>query len=291
MVIKEQLGWVAADLVADKSWMIEYTDDSTALAAEVESRLDAGPGFALVTGVPVAGLSDEDAARMAPELVRSFGVPLVQGPEDSPTFGWLVRDEGSRRFHPDGSFVEGIYTSKSRDSLDIHNDGAMSPYDHEVARFALLCLGSASSGGESILISTHTVVQILCDEYPEALARLRRSFGFERRHVAHAGQKPVLWAPIIDDSGPTLRVRFNRQRVEMAPAVTGVALTDEDIHALDVLDSVLHRAEGQFRCVLNPGDLLIVDDNRIVHSREAFVDDPASGQRRCLVRVLLGARI
>lgn len=288
MITSGSRGWVAADVSEDRSWTIDYVPDREKLAAVVLEQLEAGPGFALVTNVPAGNLDPAEAAVQAPELVRFLGCPLPQGPQDAPVLGWLVRDEGSRRFRGDGGFVAGIYTSKSNDQLDIHNDGAMSPYGHEVVYFALLCVGTARSGGESILVSSHLAVHRLQAEFPAQLDRLRRPFAFERRHVAHAGQDPILWAPIIDDSGPRLRVRCNRQRVEMAPSLTGIALTDEEVDALDALDSVLARPDGQFRCRLGQGDLLVADDNLIVHSREAFVDDADAGQRRCLVRVLVG---
>jgi hypothetical protein len=271
-------------------WQIPYTADDALLNAAIREQLELGPGFALVKDVPVGGLTEAEVCELAPRLVGFLGEPLLQGPPEATTLSWLVRDEGSVRFRIDGTYQAGVYTSKSHDQLDIHNDGAMSPYGHEVAYFALLCVGSPKTGGESVLISAPAVVQCLASDFPRDLDRLRRPFAFERSHVARAGQDPILRAPIIDDQGPRLRVRLNRQRVEMAPVLTGIPLTEQDISALDALDSVLWREELQFRYTLQPGDLLVVDDNLVIHSRESFVDDPTSGHQRCLVRVLLGRR-
>jgi hypothetical protein len=271
----------------DDSWRVSYTDDHHALAVQIMRRVDGYPGFALVTGVPVDDLTPEQACVFAPELLKSVGDPLPQGPEGAMTLGWLVRDEGSSRFRSDGTYRPGVYTSKSADDLDIHNDGAMSPHGHEVDMFGLLCLGTASAGGESTLIRTHAVIDVLRRERPREFERLCQPYAFERSHVAQSGRAPVMWAPIFDLGGARPRVRCNRQRVEMAPAITGVPLDAGDLAALDALDEVLGRRALQHRLTLARGDLLVVDDHAVLHKRGAFTDDPAAGQRRCLVRVLL----
>lgn len=274
----------------DYSWQVPYTDDHHALANQIMRGLDGFPGFALVSGVPVDDLPPEQACVFAPELLKSVGDPLLQGPEGAMSLGWLVRDEGSSRFRADGTYRPGIYTSKSADDLDIHNDGAMNPHGHEVDMFGLLCLGTASAGGESTLIRTPAVIDVLRREFPREFERLCQPYAFERSHVAQSGQAPVMWAPIFDLGGARPRVRCNRQRVEMAPAITGVPLDASDLAALDALDEVLGRRDLQYRLTLARGDLLVVDDNAVLHKRGAFTDDPAAGQRRCLVRVLLARR-
>ncbi|MDG4826936.1 TauD/TfdA family dioxygenase [Asanoa sp. WMMD1127] len=276
--------WSAAEIAAG-DWTIDHRDDVDGLAAEIRDVLERGPGFAAVTGVPVDDLDTACARALA--IVGVLGRPLPQGPERAPTLTWLIRDEGTSRFAADGAYEKGIYTSKSHDDLDIHNDGAMRPHGHEVDLFALLCVEAAMAGGENVFVSSGAVIDALRADFPRAYERLCQPFAFERSHVAYAGQDLVSWAPVFDLAAPRPRVRWNRQRIEMAPPVTGVPLTADDVSALDAMDAVLARPELRFRHTLARGELFVVDDARMLHGRTSFRDDPAAPTGRCLVRVLL----
>ena len=101
------------------------------------------------------------------------------------------------------------------------------------------------------------------------------------------GQAPVSWGPVFEEVGGRLRVRYSRPRIEMAPALSGVPLTSEDVAALDALDEILSRPDLQFRHILSPGEFLVVDNHLVMHGRSGFTD---VGRQRCLVRVLLARR-
>jgi hypothetical protein len=283
-------GWCASDLDRLSFSRIPYVADRSSLTTALVQRLDDGPGFAIVTGVPLDGLSLEEACDAAPELLSELGEPFLQGSRESARFGWLIRNEGSIRSEPDASHRDGGHMSKSGDHLDIHNEGAMRPYGYEIDLFALLCVESALEGGETILVSARTIIDVLRREHPAHLDRLRRPFAFERAQVTQPGQAPVAWGPVFEEVGGRLRVRYSRQRIEMAPALSGVPLTCEDVAALDALDEVLSRPDLQFRHMLSPGDLLVVDNHLVLHGRSGYTDDGGAGRRRCLVRVLLERR-
>jgi hypothetical protein len=280
-------GWRRDDFPEPSVWTVDYDDDHRRLAGALLERLDGGPGVAVVRGVPTAHLTVGQAQSLAPDMLCHLGEPLLQGPLHAGTYGWLVRDEGASRFTDGRRFSEGVYTSKSRDHLDIHNDSAMHAYGSDFDYFALLVHRAARSGGESVLVNARTVYATLAQEFPRAWERLRRPFAFERRHVIRSGQAPVSWGPVFSEVGGRLRVRCNRQRIEMAPALTGRPLTADDVEALDALDSVLARPELRVTHLLREGECLVVDDHEVLHGRNAFDDHADPGLRRCLVRVLL----
>jgi hypothetical protein len=267
-----------------------YVADRSSLTTALVQRLDDGPGFAIVTGVPLDGLSLEDACDVAPQLLSELGEPFPQGPRESARFGWPIRTEGSTRPQPAASGRDGVDASTSSNHLDIHNEGAMRPYGYEIDLFALLCVESALEGGETILVSARTVIDVLRREHPAHLDRLRQPFAFERAQVAQPGQAPVSWGPVFEEVGGRLRVRYSRPRIDMAPALSGVLLTCEDVAALDALDEILSRPDLQFRPRLSPGDFLVVDNHLVLHGRSGFTDDCGAGRQRCLVRVLLARR-
>jgi Taurine catabolism dioxygenase TauD, TfdA family len=127
-------------------------------------------------------------------------------------------------------------------------------------------------------------------EHPEHLKRLRWRFAFERAQLTLPGQAPVSWGAIFEEADGRLRVRYNRPRIEMAPALSDVPLTREDVAALDALDEILSRPDLQFRHTLSPGEFLVVDNHRVLHGRSAFTDECGAGRQRRLVRVLLARR-
>lgn len=194
-----------------------------------------------------------------------------------------MRDEGVNRFDSDGNFRQGVYTSKSRDAIDIHNDGAMEPYGHQIYISSLLCVKAASAGGHNVLVSALAVLDIMHREYPEHVDRLRHPFPFERGHVTPKGGEAVIFAPVFDLSRPALRVHWNRQRIEMAEEITGVPLSPSAMEALDALEEVIMRPEVQLTHILRPGELLVINDDLVLHGRSAFSDNVT---RRCLVRIL-----
>lgn len=277
----DEQGWLASDL-ACLSFSIPYVADRSSLTTALLQRLDDGPGFAIVTGVPLDGLSLEEACDVAPELLSELGEPFLQGPRDSTH----TRPLGNS-YH---AGARAWLANQSGDRLDIHNEGAMHPYGEEFDLLALLCLESAVEGGETILVSARTVVDVLRREHPVHLDRLRRPFAFDRAQLTQPGQAPVSWGPVFEEVGGRLRVRYHRQRIEMAPALSGVPLTCEDVAALDALDEILTRSDLQFRHILSPGEFLVVDNHAVLHGRSGFTDDGGAGRQRRLVRVLLARR-
>lgn len=259
MSFNEQARLLGPEALADRHlWTIPFDSDYTALAIELIGRIDQGFGFAVVVGVPVQEITPTEAQSLAVDMLKNIGEPLLQGPIGGQTAGWLVRNEGVNRFNEGERYQPGVYTSKSPDHLDIHNDAAMQAYGNDPDYFALLTHRRAMHGGESILVSSHVIYNILSRENPKALQRLMKPFAFERQHVAHPGQEPVSWGPVFRRTRGELRVRWNRQRIEMAPSLTGVQLTKGDLAALDAFEKAACRSKIQFRYLLQQGECLVV---------------------------------
>jgi hypothetical protein len=283
-------GWRAERAPSPTGWRVDYQGDQEALARELTRRLDGDLGFAIITGIPVSGMSLPQAQEFAPRMLSGLGQILPQGPVSALSPSWLVRDEGSRRFDGTGQYNQAVFTSKTRDSLDIHNDNAMRPYDREFDCFALLAYRKAKFGGESVLVHARSVYAVLEKEFPDELDCLRGSFPFERGHVIYSGQAPLIWAPVFEEVGDRLRVHCNRQRIEMAVRAFELQLGDKERNALDALDLVLARPELRISYLLDEGECLVVNDHEVLHGRTAFQDYDDATRRRCLIRVLVRRR-
>jgi hypothetical protein len=280
-------GWKRDSFDSPDAWQIPYDDDYSRLTDRVMARLDDNLGFVVIKDVPTDRMSLDGVQDLALRMLAGLGRPVRQGPVRRSRLTWLVRHEGLSRFTPDGRFQEGIHTSKTRDGLELHNDSATRPYGTDFDFFALLAYRSAKSGGESLLVNARTVYSVLRREFPGELARLRQPFAFERRHVTNHGQNPISWDPVFTEAGKRLRVRCNRQRIEMACELTDAPLRSEERAALDALDNILARPELRITFTLQEGECLVVDDHDVLHGRTSFIDHQAQDQRRCLIRVLM----
>jgi hypothetical protein len=135
-------GWRASDLASLSFSRIPYVADRSSLTAALVQRLDDGPGFAIITGVPLDGLSLDEACDVAPELLSELGEPFLQGPRETQT-----RPLGNSHQARGTAWL----VDQSGDHLDIHNEGAMLPYGNETDLIALLCVESALKAAKQFL--------------------------------------------------------------------------------------------------------------------------------------------
>jgi hypothetical protein len=152
-------------------------------------------------------------------------------------------------------------------------------------------------GGESIVVSGQAVHDLLAARAPRVLEVLARDFWWECRGFSDDFfRAPVLFFGA--DGGP--RFRYLRDYLESAHRRRGAPLDEEQLWALDALDSALELSELQFRCTLAPGEILVLDDLRMFHGRTSFSDfleapppdreAPGAPSRRCFERLWISKR-
>jgi hypothetical protein len=150
----------------------------------------------------------------------------------------------------------------------------------------LLCVRPASSGGVSRLASSVMLHRVLKEENPGLLEELCRPLPNDRRGEEQPGQPP--WSEIPVFSNPEdedFAVRYLRrfimgsQRHPDAPR-----LTERQVAAMDAIDEILERPGFSLDMELAAGDLQLINNFRILHSRTAFADGSAG---RLLLRLWL----
>ncbi|WP_328622533.1 TauD/TfdA family dioxygenase [Streptomyces sp. NBC_00354] len=206
-------GWVRESFASSREFRLPYARDHEALARRVRDALLDGPGFALVTGTPLATMSTGQAQEFGVSMLRHLGEPLPQGRGADTALGWLVRDEGVSAHTDDRRFHEDAYTSKSRGYLHLHNDRAVRPFGQEPDVIALFTHRRARQGGASVLVDGWTLYRLGRAEFPDLLDRLGTRFAFDRRHVTPPGESPVVWAPVFEQADGRIRVRCDDRRV------------------------------------------------------------------------------
>jgi len=138
------------------------------------------------------------------------------------------------------------------------------------------CLKAHPQGGRSMLVDGFTVASRLRAESPEAFELLSTvPIGFG----AVVGEQDDWRAQgrviSVSADGVVEGIRYNGNSIDQLD-LPG-ELIEPMYTALQRFESILYDRDLWWRPLLAPGDLLVIDNHRVLHGREAF--DAASGER------------
>jgi gamma-butyrobetaine dioxygenase len=139
----------------------------------------------------------------------------------------------------------------------------------------LHCLENSVEGGQAVMLDGFAVAEALRDRHPEAFATLTR---VRWRYANTAKTTDYVWhEPMIrlDARGELLEVRI----ADFLRGPLDAAFEDIEpaYEALMVLQRLLRDPAFAIRFTYAPGDLVIFDNRRLLHARDAF--EGASGHR------------
>lgn len=295
--------WRVADLDRDRNWVFTVDDAARAhltravkqayvlerpLMDYTRQDIDLGPagpviaaavaeahcgrGIALVKGLPRAGLEEKEFEFLNWAIGLHSGVARPQG--KATQYISPVRDAGTDYRSASGRG----YSSNTK--LDFHVDGA--------DLVTLGCYNTAKSGGMSMVTSSLTALAVLEAERPDLAEVARRAFHFSRQNEQADDEDPYYSQPLFDEAEGRIFCKWNRNRVQSAHRIEGVPeLTKSQRETMDVLDAILQRPELMFTMHLEPGDLQILNNHTMLHSRTEFVDHDEPQKKRLLCRLWL----
>jgi alpha-ketoglutarate-dependent taurine dioxygenase len=222
------------------------------------SHLQNGFGIVWLTGA-VADLDDLERKNAHWVMMSFLGEPLPQN-EKGDRYVYVV-DEGQRlsaggRYH------------QSNEGGELHTDSPQ--YEQPPEVISLVCVQPAMEGGESKLASAYAVHNSLLRDHPSRLPLLYEAFHFLRKPTTN-----TTVAPIFTYDGKHLGCRYLGEYVRSGYAMQGetLAVTPKG-EALAALDAALSRADAVVELSLAAGDVLVLDNQRILHGRSSFRDDP-----------------
>jgi len=254
-----------------------------ALAARVRAMLRTS-GFAVLRGLPLDDFSESQTRILYALLGAQLGTIVPQ--TVSGTILYSVRDEGVQLEKEYGR--PGIRTSKTSAAFAFHTDSPSRLAGHTPDYVALLVLRTARSGGESALVSGYAVHEIIRQERPDYLARLYQPFWVDRRAELPPGEEPVLPVPVFHTEDKFV-VRYLRFYIHKGHEVKQEPLGESDLNALDFLDSVIHRSGMALLISAERGDIQIVNNKTLLHSRAAFEDHAGPELKRHYLRMWIEA--
>jgi len=236
--------------------------------------IDRGQGFVLLRGFPIDLLTPEATELAYIGLGLQLGTPV--GQDADATLLGHVRDEGVARTDPSVRF----YRTNLRQ--DFHTDGA------DIV--GLLCLEKAKSGGESRIASSHAVYNEILRRRPDLTETLYEPFPWDRNDEQSPGEDPYFMLPVFHDVSGMPRIFFigwyirDSERHPQAPS-----LSEAQREAIDLIESIANEPEFYIEMDFEPGDIQLIANAKILHSREGFEDYPDPERRRHLLRLWLTA--
>ena len=303
MTVNSPAGWWVTDLESDRSWvffieeaarnhlaravkaayvvdkpLLDYTREDFDLGgawATISSALGEahhGRGLALVRGLPRDGLDEKEFELMNWAIGLHAGVARPQG--RATQYISAVRDVGTDYRTASGRG----YSSNAK--LDFHVDGA--------DLVTLTCYNKAKAGGQSMVSSAVTARAQLIEERPDLAEIAHGDFFFSRQSEQAPDEEPFYGQPLFDFADGRLFGKWNRNRVQSAQQLEGVPpLSAEQRETMDLLDAILQRPDHMLTMYLQPGDLQILNNHVMLHSRTDYTDFDAPDQKRLLSRLWL----
>ncbi len=148
--------------------------------------------------------------------------------------------------------------SRTHLPLPLHTDSAYSGRPHSLAAF-LMVRPDSEGGGRSIVVPAEDVLAALDGETKAALRAPVFAFGSKDRNI--------LWGRPGQES-----MRYYRAQIDTALRLRETEMCDQR-HLLDMIDRRLAKLEKNSAFALQEGDLLLLNNHKVLHGRTGFDPD------------------
>lgn len=229
----------------------------------IREQLVSRRALALIRGLPIDHLTSEECELLTWCIGVQLGIPIHQN--DRRELIVHVRDEGKDFDHRE------VRAYETAAELNYHSDSS------DIV--GLLCRRPAKSGGVSTVVSSVRVHDELVGRDPALAALLHGDWP----HYNPAEER-IETRPICVEHGGDLFTHYGRRYIELA---AGDSLTEEQRAVLDAFDELSRRPDLVLNMDFRPGDLQLLNNYKVMHSRTEYVDHPDPGLRRHLYRIWL----
>ena len=303
-VFRNEQAWYGPGMAARGDWIHDFTDAELAEIDEAVQRLDA-------SGVDILGIRREDfevpsladllhEARRHVLLGRGFqlfrGIPVQRYTirQSAIAYWGLGLHLGEPVSQNGKGHVLGHVTNLGLNYADPEVRGyqtsARLPYHTDSSDIVgLLCLRSSKSGGLSSIVSSTTIWNELVERRPDHARILLGQFHRTRWGEIPADKKRYASNPIFAPHEGRVFASYVRSAIMKAQATMPEVprLTPEQIEALDHVDALAADPSLHLDMKFVPGDIQLLSNHFVFHSRTAYEDWPELEKRRHLLRLWL----
>lgn len=303
--VTEPAAWTTEDLAADRSWLQTLTP---AELAEIDVAVAVVRSKGLATfeftrddfPLPRLGARLRDIAR---DLEHGRGVVLLRGlaPERYDIdalyalyWGLAVHLGTPISQNAKGDLI-GQVTDSGQDYQTKNVRGyttraALRPHCDASDVVGLLCVHPAKTGGASCIASAATIYNTILAERPEFIAPLCRGFHFDLRGEGVTDDPDEVTfnrVPVFSYFDGWLSCRYNGKTIIDGMAKSGAPLSDDDLAAVEFVRALAMRPGIRFDMGFRPGDIQLLNNHMVLHSRTDFEDWPEPARKRRLLRLWL----
>lgn len=246
----------------------------SAILADARAELRDGRGFVYLRGLPVNEWSAEESATAYFGIGQHVGAPVSQNAQGHilghvKDYGRSIDDLNSRGY-------------QTTAELGFHADHS----DY----VGLLCLRTAKSGGASRFASSVTLYNRLLETRPDLVKVLCDDFYYSRGGEVPAGKEPWYTQPAFSFNEGYFSARGLSSYVLKAQRLSGVPpFTDAQKEAIALFRKTV--SECAVNLEFKPGDIQLLHNHVVLHSRSAYEDWPEPSRKRHLLRLWLRDRV
>ncbi len=297
--------WSASELAQDSSWIVRLSQPEIAgfEAALAHARTLEKPLLEMTAQDFPLTAAARDALKRAVQTTQTrFGMCLVKG---FPVERWSEAD--ARLAYWGMGLHMGVARTQNRAS-EIMNDVRDAGGSYKVKNgrgyntnagldfhvdscdvVALLCLQTAKKGGTSLVTSSIALRDEIARARPDLISVLQQPFFYSYQGAGDPSQPPYYQCPVLGDHPAHFAFRTNRKNITAAQRDFEEVprMTPQQIEALDLLDALQPDARFCYSMQLDRGDLQLLNNYVVLHSRTDFEDFPEPQRKRHLLRLWL----
>jgi hypothetical protein len=296
--------WKGSDMRATESWILRLTtqdnEELAAALAHAKSRGAAVPGLR-AAGFPLPVLGQRLRAMLS-EIMDGRGFTLIRGLdidrhtiEDAALIYWGIGSHlGAGRAQNAQGDLLGHVTDLGVDyrtnmSVRGYQTRLVLPFHNDSLDIVgLLCVHPARTGGHSRLVSSTAIHNAVLERRPDLLPVMYLDFCTDRRGEAPAGKPEFYTGAFFEWAAGRLFCRYNRTYVESAQRFdTAPRLSEAQIEAMDLIDSLCNDPEFYLDMVFERGDMQFIGNYTTLHSRTEYEEWAERERRRYLLRLWL----
>ncbi|KAJ2955655.1 hypothetical protein NQZ79_g8379 [Umbelopsis isabellina] len=233
-----------------------------------------GRGFTLVRGFPINNYTREEQAAVFMGIGAYLGYRKTQNAKGH-ILGH-VKDitigSQTKSVYDDNDPTTRIYAT--RRAQPFHVDGT------DIV--GLLCLQVSEEGGESSVISSHTVYNRLKELRPDIIELFKEGWHWDKKGEHGENDKPYLVAPPMTFFENKLFTFYGPHFWETVPRL-GIHVSEEKFEAMKYVQELCEKEA--LNMWLEVGDMQFVHNHQLLHARSSYRDSPE--KTRHLLRLWL----
>jgi len=294
-------GWLPEELAANNDWIYELSDPECHqivdainvienrgldlrnvkksdfqlngfenVLSDIRDEFQNGRGFVLIRGLPV------DEMTRAQSAIAFWGIGTH--------LGRAVSQNGQGHLLGHVKDVGGDYADKN--TRGYLSNSAMGFHADRCDYVALLCLQTSKSGGESRIASSVSLYNKMLKERPDLVEELCNDFYWSRIGEIPPGLGPFYLMPVFSFDQGFICIRGVSTQIYKSQGMEGVPdYSDKQHEALDYFKATVEKLA--FDMEFRKGDIQILHNHVILHSRRGFEDWEVLEKRRHLLRLWL----